>query len=190
MEFSAGWFYDLQSALETAHLEGKGVMLQFHRDECMGCRKMYARTYSDPDVQKDLFKWFVPLRQDILGNRDVRSKYFAYWTPSFYFLDYRGNMRHYFNGFLNAEDFRVLLRLAKAALDIPRGRYIETMDLMDEGLELFPHNPRASSLLFTRGMAEYLLGKERSSFREAMTEIRKEYPNSPEARMWPWMDEE
>jgi hypothetical protein len=37
-------------------------------------------------------------------------------------------------------------------------------------------------------MAEYLLGREKNAFREAMTEIIEDYPDSPEARMWPWMD--
>jgi len=134
MENSLHWIFDWEKALESAWKENKGVLLQFHRDECAGCKKMYAQTYMD-------------------------------------------------------EDFRVLMRLGKAALDMPRGKYLQIIDLMDDGLVLFPNNPKAASLLFTRGMAEYLLGKEKSSFRGTMKEIVEQYPENQEARMWPWMDQ-
>ncbi len=88
------------------------------------------------------------------------ERFTAYWTPSFYFVNGRGIALYSFNGYLNAEDFRILLRLGKAVLDLPRGKYFEVIDLMDDGLRRFPTNPRAAAMLFTRGMAEYLLGKE------------------------------
>jgi hypothetical protein len=188
MEIESGWYSELEPAIIAARSEGKGVLIQFHRDECAGCKKMVASTYPDPDVQQDLFQWFVPLRQDILKNREVRSKYSAYWTPSFFFLDRHGKMLQSFNGYLGVEDFRIILRLGKAAIDLPQGRYLQVIDLMDDGLKLFPNNPRAAALLFNRGMAEYLLGREKSSFRGTMTEILEQYPDSPEARMWPWSD--
>jgi hypothetical protein len=189
MENKGQWFSDMDAALGQARQEGKGILLQFHRDECAGCKKMYASTYPDAEVQKELFTWFVPVRMDIIKDRAVRSQFSAYWTPSFYFLNTRGNVQYQQNGYLNPEDFRVLLRLGKAALDMPRGKYYDVIDLMDNGLELFPDNPRAATMLFTRGMAEYLLGKEKSAFRGAMTEIIEQYPNSQEARMWPWLDQ-
>lgn len=189
MENDDLWSYDLPQALSHARQLGKGIFLQFHRDECAGCKKMYANTYPDTEVHKELFTWFVPVRIDIIKDRAVRSRYSAYWTPSFYFLDSRSNAQYQQNGYLNPEDFRILLRLGKAALDMPRGKYYDVIDLMDNGLELFPDNPRAATLLFTRGMAEYLLGKEKSAFRGAMTEIVERYPNSQEARMWPWSDQ-
>jgi hypothetical protein len=189
MENDLRWSSDLAEALDQARQEGKGILLQFHRDECAGCKKLYASTYPDAEVQKELFTWFVPVRMDIIKGRTVRSQYSAYWTPSFYFLNTRGNVQYQQNGYFNPEDFRILLRLGKAALDMPRGKYYDVIDLMDNGLVLFPDNPRAATLLFTRGMAEYLLGKEKSAFRGAMSEIVERYPNSQEARMWPWLDQ-
>ena len=189
MESKLDWLSDWQTALETAWKENKGVLLQFHRDECAGCKKMYSQTYLDLNIQQEINDWFVPLRQDIFKNREIRSKLSAYCTPSFFFLDRKGNALHRFNGFLDIEDFRVLLRLGKAELDMPKGRYIQIMDLMDNGLALFPNNPKAASMLFMRGMSEYLLGKEKSAFRGTMKEICELYPNSQEGRMWPWPDQ-
>lgn len=188
MENNSTWYSDLDSGLTAAREQGKAILLQFHREECAGCKKMYAGTFTESEVQRDLFQWFVPVRVDIMKTREVRVKYSAYWTPSFFFLDYHGKLFEHFNGYLNAEDFRIILRLGLAAIDIPRGRYFDVIDSMDEGLKLFPNNPRSASMLFTRGMAEYLIGAEKSSFRGAMKDITELYPNSPEACMWPWMD--
>jgi hypothetical protein len=183
------WHNDLQTALSEARAHGKNVLLQFKRDPCAGCSKMEALTYQDAQVQAEMERWFTPLHLDIIQNRQERRAYSAVWTPSFYFLDARGNVTYAFNGYQNVEDFRVLMRLGKAALDLPRGRYLDTVILMEESLDLFPNHPRAASFLFTSGMAQYLLGKDKSAFRSAMTDIIRLYPHSPEARMWPWMDE-
>lgn len=189
MENKLDWLNNWDLAMATARVENKAILLQFHRDECAGCKKLYSQTYLDHEVQKEITDWFIPLRQDIFLNRDIRSRYSAYWTPSFFFLDHKGNQLYNFNGFQNVEDFRVLLRLGKAALDMPRGRYLQVIDLMDGGLQEFPSNPKAAAMLFMRGMAEYLLGKEKSAFRGTMKEILELYPDSPEARMWPWVDQ-
>ncbi len=189
MEIEHKWFDDFEVAMAAAGQEGKGVLLQFYREECAGCRKMYSQVYPNADVQNELFSWFIPLRQDIIQNRPVRARYSAYWTPSFYFINSRGNSLYSFNGYQNAGDFRVLMRLGKASLDMPHGKYFDVINLMDDGLAKFPANPRAAALLFMRGMAEYLVAKEKSSFRGAMTEIIQQYPDSLEARMWPWMDQ-
>lgn len=189
MKNSLEWLEDWNTALETARKENKSVILQFHRDECAGCKKLYTHTYLNQEVQQEIFDWFIPLRQDIFRNRDIRSKYSAYWTPSFFFLDRKGVALHSINGFLDVDDFRVMLRLAKAALDIPKGRYLQIIDLMENGLSLFPGNPKAPAMLFVRGTAEYLLGKEKSAFRGTMIEIREQYPDSLEARMWPWSEQ-
>ena len=94
-----------------------------------------------------------------------------------------------FNGYQGVERFSGFASPAgKAAVDLPRGRYLEVIDLMDDSLKLYPAIPRAShAFIHPAGMAEYLLGKEKSAFRGAMTEITELYPNSPEARMWPWV---
>jgi hypothetical protein len=69
------------------------VLLQFKRDPCAGCSKMEALTYLDAQVQAEMERWFTPLHLDIIQNRQERRAYSAVWTPSFYFLDARGNVR-------------------------------------------------------------------------------------------------
>ncbi len=182
------WHFDYEQALEQARKMHKPVFLQFHRDPCSGCKKLYAVTYPDPDVAAEMHGWFVCLRQDIRQDRKVRGLYSAVWMPSFYVLDYRGKAYFSFPGFLEPEDFRVILRLGLAEYLIPRGQYTRAWTVLKEGLELFPDNPRAATLLFRMGMVEYLQTWDNKRFRAVMEEIRERYPHSPEARMWPWME--
>lgn len=180
------WFFNYEAACQESKRNRKPVLLQFHRVQCAGCRKMYAVTYPDPEASAELYQWFVPLRLDILKEHHIRSSYSAVWTPSFYFLDYRGKMLYSLPGYLLPEDFRIVMRLGLAAYHISRGKYDAAMTILTDGLEKFASNPRSATLLFWRGMAQYLKNYDSQEFREAMTEIRESYPNSPEARMWPW----
>jgi thioredoxin-related protein len=182
------WIFDFGIGLEEARKRRKPLLLQFHREDCSGCRKLYAVTYPNEQARTEMFEWFVPLRQDILENREVRSRYSAYWTPSFFILDDQGKMYSFFNGYLAPEDLRVFLRLGVAAYLIPRGKYRETIALMEDGVAKFPDNPRTATMLFTKGMAEYLTGRDKVAFYETMSEIRTRHPGSLEARAWPFME--
>jgi hypothetical protein len=185
----SGWSLDYEAAAAAAKAEHKPILLQFHRDNCSGCKKLHVLTYPDAEVAAELYDWFVPLHLDILQNRDIRSRYAAVWTPSFYVLDWTGKLYFHCDGYLNAEDFRIILRLGKAAVDIALGRYGAVMALMENGLSRFPENPRAASMLLRKGMAWYLWTRDRDAFRDAMLDIIEHYPSSPEARMWPWLDD-
>ncbi len=183
------WLNDFEQAKEEAVKTRKPILLQFEREKCSGCKKLYALTYPDNTVQAELGEWFVPLQLDILQNRKLRSQLSAIWTPSFYVLDWREKLYFSHDGYLNVEDFRVLLRIAYIHFLLPRGKYQEAIDIVNEAVELFPNNPKAPSLLFLRGKAEYLHGWDKPSFQKTMLEIIENYPESQEARMWPWMDD-
>ena len=183
------WLTQYDAAVAAAKETHKPILLQFHRDKCAGCKKLDALTYPDAEVAAELYDWFVPLRLDILQNREIRSRYAAVWTPSFYVLDWSGKLHFHLDGYLGSEDFRIILRLGKAAVDTTRGRYEAAMALMEDGLSRFPDNPRAAAMLFRKGMAWYLSTGDRDAFRDPLLDILERYPASPEARMWPWLDE-
>ena len=66
------WFTEYDAAMAAAKETHKPILLQFHRDKCAGCKKLYALTYPDAEVAAELYDWFVPLRLDILQNREIR----------------------------------------------------------------------------------------------------------------------
>jgi len=173
-------------AKEKSRLIHKPIMLQFHRTPCSGCKKLYSFTYPDPYVSKELYEWFLPVRLDILKEYRIRSTYSAVWTPSFYWIDHQGKLYNSFPGDLNPEDFRIMMRIALAFWLIPHGKYNEAIDILNDGLDLFPDNVLASRLMLYRGMAKYLKTWNNKVFRAEISKIREKYLDSLEARMWPW----
>ena len=188
-EEKQNWFFNYDEAIEESKRTRKPVMIQFERERCSGCKKLYAVTYPDKNVTKELFEWFIPLRLDILKDRELRRNYSAVWTPSFYFIDFKGKLFFSFAGYLLPEDFRIILRMGLASVYIPKGKYAETIQMLEEAIDLFPNNPRTPSLMLKLGMARYLRTWDNKNFRADMDEIRKKFPNSAEARMWAWEDE-
>lgn len=180
------WSFEYEEALALARAEKKPIFMQFHRDSCSGCNKMYKHTYPDSDVARELLQWFIPLRMDILDCGRIRAHYNAIWTPSFYFLDARGKEYFSIEGYLLPEDFRVILRLGMVSYLLPRGKYVEASDLLSEALNLFPNNKRAPQLMLKFGMAKYLQGFDKKAFKAVMKKLRTIYPHAAEAAMWPW----
>ncbi len=182
------WLSNLEQAKNKSIEERKPILLQFVREKCSGCKKLDKITFAESIVVDELQHWFIPLRLDILANRQIRSQYSAIWTPSFYVIDRKEKLYYSHDGYLNIEDFRTFLRIFYVNYLLPRGKYKEAIELIDKLILIFPNNPLIPKLLFLRGKAEFLLGMEKEVFRKTMTLIVEKYPESPEARAWPWMD--
>ncbi|MEJ2636329.1 MAG: thioredoxin family protein [Calditrichia bacterium] len=182
------WFFDWESAKTESQQSRKPILLQFHRDTCSGCRKLYVTTYLAETVQQELYQWFVPVRLDILKDRQVRRLYSAQWTPSFYFVDHRERLYYQLPGYLNELDFRLLMRLGLASVLMPGGKYDQAISILEDHWDNFKENPQAASLLFRKGMAIYLKTRDNLQFRNIMQQIQENYPQSPQARQWPWIE--
>jgi tetratricopeptide (TPR) repeat protein len=180
------WLADFETALATGVEKRLPVIVEFMRPNCAGCLKMEHEVFSDAAIQKYVSENFVPLRQNILANRAVRSRYAAIWTPSFYFLNFDGKLLWFVEGALSKEDFLTICTIGRARYLLHKGRYAEAIDLLDSRLTEAPNDVRAAQLVFIRGMAYYLRYGDKDAFHAAMEEIVEKYPHSPEARMWPW----
>lgn len=180
------WHTDFPAAITEVERSRKPVLLQFIRENCAGCSKMDHHVFSDASTVTMLGEQFVPLRQNILTDRAVRSRYAALWTPSFYFLNTDGKLLWFSEGPLDTADFRTVCALGRSRYLLHKGRYEEVIDLVDARLAARENDPRGPQLIFTRGMAYYLRFGDKDAFHAAMEEIVERYPHSPEARMWPW----
>ncbi len=183
------WFYDFEEAKKVASKLHKPILIQFERERCSGCKKMDSVTYLNEYVIYELQDWFVPVKLDILSNRILRSQYSAIWTPSFYVVDYKEKLYYSFAGYLNVEDFRIILRTAIVSYYLPRGKYKDGIAVLEDGIRKFSGNPRTPNLMLLLGQAKYLRNWDSKLFKASMKEIIEKFPESPEARMWPWMDQ-
>lgn len=178
------WLNDLNIAKEESLKTRKPILLQFEMDGCGGCKKLYDETYTDPKVAEEMTEWFVLLKLDLIKDREIRKELAGYWTPSIYFLDHTGKSYFNFNGFLPAEEFRILLRLGFAETQIPKGKYAEASQVMTKDLESFSkNNPLLPKLLYLNGIANYIKSKDKSAFMKVLKDIQIEHPNSLEAKM-------
>ena len=180
------WFTNLEHAQDRALKTHKPILLQFEMEGCGGCKKLYAETYPDAKVQEEMQEWFVLLKLDLIKERDVRRELAAYWTPSFYFLDYNSKSYYNFNGYLPPDEFRIILRLGSAETMIPKGKYADAIAVMGKDIDQFEGNPLLPKLLTQIGIANYIKTKDTNAFRKVMKDIQQKYPDSLEAKMYFW----
>lgn len=182
------WLSDIELAKEDAVKSRKLILLQFEMENCGGCKKLNETTYSDNQVQKEIQEWFIPLKLDIIKEKDVRRSFGAYWTPSIYFLDQNGNSYYHFNGYLPANEFKAMLRLGIAETIMPRGRYDDIIKLIDKDIDDLVNTSFYSKLLVVRETAEYIKIKDNSKLKKILKEIQQRFPESTEANMYFWED--
>lgn len=180
------WLNNFEQAKEDAAKSRKVILLQFEMDNCGGCKKLYEATYPDQKVEKDINEWFIPLKLDIIRDREVRRNFGAYWTPSIYFVDSKGNAYYHFNGYLPPEEFRIILRIGLTETIMPRGRYDDIINIIDQDIDDFKNNSLLPKLLIQRELARYIKTKDNSLLRKTLKEVQKDFPDTIEAKMYYW----
>ncbi len=180
------WFDNYDEALKNAMQNRRPVLLQFDVKGCGGCKKLYSYTYLDEKVKEELDKYFTLLRLDIVKERDIRRKYNAFWTPSFYFLDYKGNLYYHFHGYFPPTELRILVRVGFSETSIPKGRFAEAKEFLNKDFEELEDNILAPKILYQKGMIDYLHDRDNKKFRALIKFVKKKYPQSPEASQYFW----
>lgn len=180
------WLSNFELAKEKATTERKIILLQFEMEGCAGCKRLSTTTYSDQKLIDEINEWFIPLKLDLIKDREVRKIFGAYWTPAIYFLDQNGNSFYHFNGYLPAEEFRVMMRIGIAETIMPKGRYDDIIKIIDKDLEELKNTSFYPKLLIVRETARYIKTKDNSQLRRTLKEIQILYPNSTEAKMYFW----
>jgi thioredoxin-related protein len=180
------WLDNFDAAKEAARKSRKPILLQFDVEGCGGCKKLYETTYADAKTAEELSEFFVLLRLDIIAHRDVRRLYGAYWTPSFYFLDYNGKSYFDCKGYFPPQEFRILLRAGFAETAVPKGRFKEALDFIERDFDELSASNLAPKIIVLKGMIEFLQTRDDEKFRELMKSIKKKYPESIEAKQYFW----
>ena len=180
------WLKILEQAKEEAAKTKKLILLQFEMDGCGGCKKLEAATYKEQKVIDEINEWFVPLKLDLIKDREVRKSLGAYWTPVIYFLDQNGNSYYHFNGYLPADEFRAMLRLGIAETIMPCGRYDDIIKIIDKDIDNLVNTSFYPKLLVARETARYIKIKDNSQLMKTLMEIQNTHPQSTEAKMYFW----
>lgn len=180
------WLTNFEVAKEEALKSRKVILLQFEMENCGGCKKLYESTYPDPKVEKEINDWFIPLKLDIIKDREVRKSFGAYWTPAIYFVDSNGNSFYHFNGYLPPKEFRIILRLGLTETIMPRGRYDDIINIIDHNIEDFKDSSLLPKLLLQRELARFIKTKDNSKLKETLKDIQIKFPQALESVMYYW----
>ncbi len=180
------WLTDFKLAKEESLKLKKPILLQFEMENCGGCKKLAATTFQDRKVVDEMNEWFIPLKLDIIKDREVRRTLGAYWTPAIYFLDQNGNSFYHFNGYLPADEFSAMLRLGIAETLMPRGKYDDIIKVIDKDLDELSQCSLYPKLLVAKETARYIKTKDNSQLKKSLKEIQQKFPESVEAKMYFW----
>ena len=180
------WLTNHEQAKEESVKTKKLILLQFEMENCGGCKKLKATTYKDQKVIDEMNEWFVPLKLDLIKDREVRKSLGAYWTPSIYFLDQDGNSYYHFNGYLPAVEFRAMMRLGIAETIMPRGRYDDIIKIIEKDLDELDRTSFYPKMLVAREKEHYIKAKDNTQLKKTLKEIQQKFPESTEANMYFW----
>ena len=92
-------FKDLPEDLEEANQEGKRLAVIIEQQNCMYCRKMHKKVFSDPSIKSYLMENFFVVQINLFGNiditdfdgetlqeREMMSKWGILYTPTMLFF--------------------------------------------------------------------------------------------------------
>ncbi len=104
---------DYDKALEQAKNNDKVVMVMLSQEGCDACWYMEEVVFEDDNIVSELEMDFIPVYFDV--KTDTFPKEFTYiGTPTFYFLNARGEKIERLNGAANVKDFTDYIRDIKA----------------------------------------------------------------------------
>ncbi len=112
------------SAFERARADGRLVLLDLGAVWCHWCHVMEETTYKDPEVVSLIQTRFVPVRVDQDARPDLSNRYEDYGWPATVVFDSAGQELVKFQGYIEPERMRGLLRAVIA--DPTPGPSVET----------------------------------------------------------------
>lgn len=180
------WSDQFDDAQRRATKSGRGIYLQFEKQGCRGCRRLYQQVYEQKDVLEELYRWFVPCKVDIYTASDLRRQYQAIWTPTIFFLDRRGGVVESIHGVPDAETLQITIRLSRARLLLTRGQFQQAEQLLSETEQRAPQHPRVATVLYWKLISQYLYLKDIALLEQGMQELRNRFPGSLETRILPF----
>jgi len=180
------WLHDWSEAMVRARAERKPVLVDVYQDDCYGCDKLDAVTFSDKRVIHAIRTRFIPLKLDLHQDREFTREHQVFWTPTILFVDRSGKVRYTSPNYLPPDEFLDLLDIAEALVLMRWRGYEEAIALL-AGLEYrSPNSVLMPEAIYWRGIAAYFRdGKSSSSANAEWAELLSRFPDTIWAKRVP-----
>lgn len=122
----------------------------------------------------------VPVRLDVLAERDAAKRLGAYWTPMVLYMDPAGEGRvlHRWLGYLPPEEFAAQILVGAGLAHYQLGRTDKAAACFAEAAEQFPQTYFAPEAVYWQGVCAFRKAKGGSAIYDACRQIVERYPES------------
>ncbi|MBU4607919.1 MAG: thioredoxin family protein, partial [Euryarchaeota archaeon] len=76
------WYTDLNLAISEAQKTDKQIFTVFTADWCPACVELDSKTFSNPEVQKEMTQKYIPVKIDVDKNPQLSSQYRIFSLPT------------------------------------------------------------------------------------------------------------
>ena len=143
----------------------------------MGCAKMDAVTYPNPQVSSFLLTHVIPVK--VLYNaQPLAERFRVVWTPTLIILDSDGKELYREEGFLPPERILPALMLGMGKVKLHTRKFKEATAYLSELVSKHPNSEEAPEALYFAGVARFRETNDLRAMRDAYETLSKKYPRS------------
>lgn len=173
------WETDIEAAQKEAQLSGKMVLVELFSPQCVSCKNMEERTFSDPKVADYIAQNFAPVHYDVLANEDAMKQNHAGWTPTVTMQCPNGDDHRRFVGFLTPHKLIGELAISRVQYHLATQDFDGAHKLAQQAVELTQGDElRHVEALYWQGVAAYKASGDQGLLIAAWKDILARFPDS------------
>jgi hypothetical protein len=162
------------------------MLIDVYKDNCGGCERLDADTFSDLVIAREISERFIPLKLHLHNDRKVVRDWGLFWTPTVLFADRSGKLRYESVNFLPPEQFIDILDIGEARVAMRWREFEKAIRLLEDVEARHPDGPLTAEAMYWRGMAEYFLeGSNPAASKRVWAELSAAFPDSIWAKRQP-----
>lgn len=133
-------------------------------------------SYPDARLNAVVGERAVPVRLNIMKERDAAKRLGARWTPTVIFLDADGREHHRFLGFLPPDEYAAQVHLAAGHATFAAGRFEDAEAAFRRVVDDHPRADAAPEALYWSGVARFKITKSTQPIYDACKAVVERYP--------------
>ncbi len=180
------WNHDLAVASALARKTRKPILIDVRQENCSGCDRLDAESFTDERVVREVIERFVPLKLDLFQDREFTREHQVFWTPTILIADHSARVRYSSINFVPADELLDILDIGEGLVSMRWKRHDRSIERFHAVEARRPSGPMTAEAIYWRGMAAYFRdGMRAASAQAAWDEVRERFPDSIWAKRQP-----